>query len=93
MQNIAPIDRRSFMGLTSLAFSGLALSGCATSSPSRSSIAAGYGPLEADPRQLLDLPRGFSYRVISALGDPMDDGLRVPDHADGMGAFGSMRAG
>jgi len=87
MQNIAPIDRRSFMGLTSLAFSGLALSGCATSSLSRSSIAAGYGPLEADPRQLLDLPRGFSYRVISALGDPMDDGLRVPDHADGMGAF------
>ncbi len=43
MQNIAPIDRRSFMGLTSLAFSGLALSGCATSSLSRSSIAAGYG--------------------------------------------------
>jgi hypothetical protein len=47
----------------------------------------GYGPLEPDPAGLLDLPRGFSYRVISSLGDRMNDGLFVPDRADGMGAI------
>ncbi|WP_447952876.1 alkaline phosphatase PhoX [Sphingopyxis chilensis] len=89
MPNIAAhIDRRAFAtGLTSLAFSGLALSGCATSSAPRIAAAPGYGQLEPDPGGLLDLPRGFSYRIISALGERMDDGLRVPDRADGMGAF------
>lgn len=84
----APLDRRAFArSLTSLAFSGLALSGCARSSIAAEAMAAGYGPLVPDPMGLLDLPRSFSYRVISQLGDPMDDGLRVPDRADGMGAF------
>ncbi|PSJ37687.1 alkaline phosphatase PhoX [Allosphingosinicella deserti] len=89
MHDSPRLDRRAFaLGLTSLAFSGLALSACATSMAPRSSAAtAGFGPLEPDPNQLLDLPRGFSYRVISAFGDPMDDGFRVPDRADGMGAF------
>lgn len=81
------IDRRGFLSLTSLAFSGLALSGCAISRAPLERIARSYGPLEPDPAGLLDLPPGFSYRVISQLGDAMDDGLRVPDHADGMGAF------
>lgn len=48
---------------------------------------AGYGPLVPDPRGLLDLPRGFSYRVVSRQGDVMSDGLSVPGRADGMGAF------
>lgn len=48
---------------------------------------AGYGPLQPDSAGLIDLPRGFSYRIISSLGDPMDDGFFVPDRADGMGAF------
>ena len=47
----------------------------------------GYGPLIPDPARLIDLPEGFSYRVISRLGNIMDDGLPVPDNADGMGAF------
>jgi len=33
------------------------------------------------------LPRGFAYRIFSSAGDAMGDGLRVPDRADGMGAF------
>jgi secreted PhoX family phosphatase len=48
---------------------------------------AGYGALQPDPAGLLDLPPGFSYRVISRLGDAMDDGGTVPDKADGMGCF------
>ena len=45
------------------------------------------GALVPDPDGMLDLPPGFSYRVISALGDKMNDGLTVPDKADGMGCF------
>ncbi|MEK7343604.1 MAG: alkaline phosphatase PhoX [Pseudomonadota bacterium] len=40
-----------------------------------------------DPAGLLDLPEGFSYRVISKLDDVMDDGHVVGDRADGMGCF------
>lgn len=47
----------------------------------------GYGPLEADPRGLLALPRGFRYRVISRAGAAMDDGLVVPGLPDGMHVF------
>lgn len=47
----------------------------------------GYGALIPDPAGMLDLPAGFSYRVISKLGDPMNDGATVPDRADGMGCF------
>jgi len=48
---------------------------------------AGYGDLVPDPAGLIDLPQGFSYRVISSLGDAMTDGGTVPDRADGMGCF------
>jgi secreted PhoX family phosphatase len=48
---------------------------------------AGFGPLRRDPDGLLDLPRGFSYKVISVAGTKMTDGFIVPSLADGMGAF------
>jgi secreted PhoX family phosphatase len=48
---------------------------------------AGYGPLKADPNGVLDLPEGFSYRVISQGGETMADGLVVPGQFDGMGCF------
>lgn len=79
-------DRRRFIGATALAFAALAASGCrARGKPVAS--AKGYGPLKPDPAGLLDLPEGFSYRVISSIGDRMDDGGTVPDAADGMGCF------
>jgi len=81
------LDRRHFnAGLASIAFAGL--SSCATTPRGApGSMAQGYGPLVRDPAGLLDLPPGFTYRVISRSGDRMDDGLVVPDRADGMGAF------
>jgi len=47
----------------------------------------GVGPLRADPGELLDLPEGFSYRIVSKSGDTMDDGFQVPPAHDGMAAF------
>ncbi len=80
------IDRRRFLASTAMAFAALSASGCRTRSRAVAS-APGYGPLRPDPAGLLDLPQGFTYRVISQLGETMSDGFRVPDAADGMGCF------
>jgi secreted PhoX family phosphatase len=45
------------------------------------------GELRPDDNKILDLPDGFSYRIISRAGDLMTDGLRVPAAHDGMAAF------
>ncbi|MFH9430980.1 alkaline phosphatase PhoX [Streptomyces sp. NPDC017615] len=48
----------------------------------------GYGPLVPDPDGLLDLPKGFRYRVLSREGDPLRSGEGpVPSNHDGMAAF------
>jgi len=95
MTPITTPDRRGFIGATASAFAALAASGCmmrdgeslAAPAPAAGSGFAGYGALQPDPAGFLDLPQGFSYRVISRLGDAMDDGGTVPDNADGMGCF------
>ncbi len=83
------VTRRQFnIGAVALAFAGLTRSGLGQANTTAQLKAAkGYGLLKTDPEELLDLPEGFSYQVISALGDAMDDGLHVPDRADGMGCF------
>ncbi|WP_379922441.1 alkaline phosphatase PhoX [Erythrobacter sp. R86502] len=90
---LAP-NRRRFLGATATAFAALTASGCMTRGAASTAVPradggsfAGYGALVTDPAGLLDLPQGFSYRVISRLGDAMDDGGTVPDRADGMGCF------
>ena len=83
------ITRRQFsLGLGTLAFSGLihsrlGMAGAAAPTPS----IIGYGPLVPDSQKLLDLPKGFSYKLISQFGELMSDGLHVPDRADGMGCI------
>lgn len=92
---LAASDRRRFLGATASAFAALVASGCSVrgggggSGPKVASGGsfAGYGALTPDPAGFLDLPEGFAYRVISRLGDRMDDGGTVPDRADGMGCF------
>jgi uncharacterized protein len=82
------ISRRSFnFGLGSLAFAGLAARATGGTSARAISEVHGYGPLQVDPNGLVDLPKGFSYRVISRFGNLMDDGFLVPSAGDGMGAF------
>lgn len=87
-----PQSRRAFMAsATAIALSGYATRAQAVingfvDGPSRNEV-FGYGPMVADPYGLLDLPQGFSYRVVSQVGDTMSDGLRTPDRFDGMGCF------
>jgi len=85
--------RRDFIkktGFIGIGFIGLKLYACGSKMPvagGEASAALGYGPLVKDPLGVLDLPEGFTYKVISKQGEPMDDGLLVPGKADGMAAF------
>ncbi|HSM30247.1 MAG TPA: alkaline phosphatase PhoX [Woeseiaceae bacterium] len=75
------IDRRRFLQCLAVAAASPPLANAAGRAETR------LGPLRADPNKLLDLPDGFSYRVVSKAGDTMDDGFRVPPAHDGMAAF------
>lgn len=68
---------------------GIAFSGALSELFAGSAYAAGagYGPLIDDPDGLLDLPKGFRYKVLSREGDPMKSGEGpVPTNHDGMTA-------
>jgi len=87
------VSRRSFLrGTTafSLGFVGLrhALARRDTlNSAVGADSSVGYGPLVADPKGVLDLPAGFTYRTFSPRGEEMNDGLLVPGKHDGMACF------
>jgi uncharacterized protein len=52
-----------------------------------------YGPLVPDPAGIMDLPRGFSYTILSRTGDLMSDGHRTPGAPDGAAAFPAQGLG
>jgi secreted PhoX family phosphatase len=74
-----------FMGLQAFAHATTLSSGKA-SLPSKLP-GKGYGPLIDDPKGILNLPKNFTYDIISRQGEIMSDGLYVPGLADGMAAF------
>jgi uncharacterized repeat protein (TIGR03803 family) len=75
------LNRRRFLQSLAVASAvpSFAVAAKADSSP--------LGALRPDPDAILDLPAGFSHRVVSRAGDAMSDGLRVPGYHDGMAAF------
>src|SRR5687768_8020136 len=89
------ISRRQFLmqcGAVGLGFAGLRnfidATGNGFEIPSAMAASSlGYGELIPDPNKIFDLPKGFSYRVISRGGERMSDGLLVPGAFDGMCAF------
>ena len=89
------MKRRAFVvtGTAGLLTAGLALWSRARRSgaaPIQASIEGGARESERlvpDPEGLLDLPRGFTYRVLQRTGEPMSDGYRVPGRPDAMGCF------
>jgi secreted PhoX family phosphatase len=82
------LSRRHLLGAAaaSLAFGGLARAQTAPPETYTNQI-EGYGPLKPDPNGILDLPEGFSYRIVSYAGQEMNDGYVVPGRADGMACF------
>ncbi len=81
-------SRRKFIkqaSAVSLGFAGLhSFMGCAKTNPA---LHLESSPLVADPLNILSLPEGFSYKVISEAGNPMSDGFKVPFLPDGMATF------
>jgi secreted PhoX family phosphatase len=90
------LTRRNFMqsGLVTLSAAGSLAQVVLASSPAhaRRRPFAGYGELIPDPNGLIDLPRGFQYRVVSVEGDAMGAGT-VPGSHDGMASFDARQAG
>ncbi len=83
-------SRRSFLSRASIsaAFGGFAAFAACSPRPREFSLGDNkYGALKADPKEILDLPNGFEYHVLSKAGEPMADGLVVPGLPDGMAAF------
>src|SRR5690606_30896502 len=84
------LSRRRFIqstGIATLGFMGLYQFVHPAAASGRLKETAGYGPLMKDPKGILNLPKGFSYKILSQRGDKMADGLLLPGLADGMGAF------
>ena len=92
-------SRRDFsLGLASIAFGGLTLSGCGrlgdyaqripgfrTGSMAIDNLYGELEPSKTCPE--LDLPPEFTCQVISERGERLTGGGTVPDSADGMGSF------
>ena len=81
------ISRRDFIKKVSILTIGLSSFSSVIASASNLLNTNNYKKLKKDLNGILNLPIGFSYSVISKLNDKMDDGLRVPNAADGMGCF------
>ncbi len=81
-----PIHRRNFLkqaAILSIGFAGL--HSCARIRKTKKAV--GFGTLEPDPNEYINLPKGFTYDIISKAGSKMDDGLFLPERPDGMATF------
>ncbi|MEV6200999.1 alkaline phosphatase PhoX [Streptomyces sp. NPDC051771] len=92
------VTRRQILAGTGASVAGIAFTGVLadlfTGTPAVAEPRGGYGPLLPDPAGLLDLPAGFSYRVLSREGEPLRSGEGpVPGRCDGMSAFMGPRGG
>jgi secreted PhoX family phosphatase len=87
------LDRRSLLKRSAAAGLGIAFAGsidaiAGTAAHAATRSATGYGPLVTDPRGILSLPEGFSYRILATVGETvMEDGTPTPADMDGMAAF------
>ncbi|GAA2420455.1 PhoX family protein [Actinomadura vinacea] len=92
-----PVSRRGVVkggaaGAMSIALAGSLDTIFQTAAVAEAGEAYGYGPLVADPKGVLDLPKGFSYKALSAEGDVISGAVKVPGKHDGTATFaGSKR--
>ncbi|MFI9030757.1 alkaline phosphatase PhoX [Streptomyces sp. NPDC053560] len=89
--------RRQMLARTGAVGAGIVFSGAvseifAGTASAQGMGRGGYGPLVPDPDGLLDLPKGFRYKVLSREGAPLLSGEgKVPSNCDGMAAFRGRR--
>ena len=97
----AELDRRKFLTATAAAGAGVYVAGNlagtffdnapTASAQSNTPGVEGYGPLKADPAGLLDLPEGFSYKIVAHAGETTyDTGEPSASDPDGTGYFANL---
>ena len=81
------LTRRTFIQRSALTVGAAALATSPAAALARRG--SGYGPLV--PGELIDLPRGFRYRVVQNVEDRLSNGAPVPGDFDGMVALRGPR--
>ncbi len=82
------MKRRSFLSSSAAIAAGFSgLQNYLGAQETQTRLIEPYGPLLPDTKGLLDLPKDFSYQIISKAGRPMIGGLKVPTSPDGMACF------
>ncbi|WP_299954826.1 alkaline phosphatase PhoX [uncultured Modestobacter sp.] len=95
--NDAGVSRRGFLARSAATGLGVALvgsveslfgAGSASAAPAGAAGVTGYGPLVPDPKGILALPRGFSYKIIAESGvTRLESGQFTPADPDGTASF------
>lgn len=91
-EQVPEVTRRQMLARVGAAGVAIAFTGSISDVFAGTAAAAprgrGYGELVLDPDGVLDLPRGFRYRILSREGEPLRSGEGpVPSACDGMAAF------
>ncbi|GLB67959.1 PhoX family protein [Arthrobacter mangrovi] len=93
------VSRRGFLGGSAAAGLGFAFAGAGSldafvrPASAATRTATGYGALVSDPKGILALPEGFSYKLIARSGETRTaDGVH-PSDPDGMGVFAAEDGG
>lgn len=83
-------NRRDFLkwlAATAIGFTGYKALAGISDNDADTNKATGYGELFLDKEGLLELPKGFSYKIIAQVGQTMNDGFLLPGRPDAMGTF------
>ncbi len=85
------LSRKAFLGIGGMSAAALMMGTRGVAEPTDDIV--GYGPLVEDPGGIVDLPKGFQYRIISEEGRRLSNGMPVPGDHDGMAAFQGTKKG
>jgi secreted PhoX family phosphatase len=94
-----PLSRRQFVARAAAAGVAVSVAGsvealyAAQPALGTSGPKIGYGPLLPDPAGMLELPQGFSYKILSREGAVTSGRPPVPSRFDGMGTFPDRNGG
>jgi len=88
------VSRRELLSRSAVGAGAIALGNMTSLLAGRTAFAdRGIGDLVPDPAGVLDLPRGFAYKIVSRAGDPLPGGGVTPSRPDGTAAFKGTRGG